>query len=855
MRNLFRFVSLRRLRAQKARSLLTTFGTALGVAMFVAVVVVNTSVLSSFRGSVEAVSGRASLQVSSAGRSGGIPTSRISEVRSVAGVLRASPVLQANVVTRGCGGEALVVIGVDPSMELGMREYAASQGEAVIPDPLQLLRPDAILLTRAFAERQGKAIGDRVELLTKGGVKPFRIVGLLEPKGPAAGFGGNVAVMLLPGAQVAFGRPGRADWFDVETDPALRVDDVASAIRAKMGEGIQVQRPESRSEHVEKMLETFQSGLSLASVVALFVGMFLIYNTMTIAVLQRRQEIGTLRAVGATRAQVLVMFACEAAVMGLVGGGLGVPLGVVLARGALRSVAQVITSVYVLTSATEVHVPPLALPLGILVGVCASTASALIPSFAATRVSPIDAMRRSSGEAGSRRRYLLYMVVGVLSIPVSWWLVTAEPIPKTSWNGFLAVFVLLGGFSLFSPGATLLVARGPRMIVGDLLGVEARLARDHLVQSLGRSSVTVSALMIGVAAIVTSASYLESFKRSVVGWIQGSITADMFVASGAPLPGPMSMSIDPEVMSDVSRVPGVLHAMPIHLTRTELRGRTVTLTVLEMPWYRQRASLDILEGDKASVDAALARPDDWVFVSENVARKWGAHRGSRIELETPTGIARLEVGAVVVDYTSDLGTITMDWGTYRKHWGDETIDLIDLYLDPKVDLEDVRKAILAKHGEAHCLFLSSKKELARRALDIIEQSFMVNYALEIVALVVAVLGVMNTLLATTLDRTREIGVLRAIGGTRRQVRKIFTMEAFYLGGAASLLGVATGILLAWVSVTAVNEENPGWTTGFAVPYDFVAIAVAVIMLVSVAAGAYPGRLAGRIHLVKALEYE
>ncbi len=823
--------------------------------MFVAVVVVNRSVLASFRGSVESISGRATLQVSNVGRGVGIPLSRLVDVRGVEGVRRAAPVIQANVVTRGCGGEAIVVVGVEPAQDAEMREYALSQAEISIANPLDLLRVDALLLGRAFAERHSLEVGSTLELLTKGGVKRFRVAGTLEPKGPAAAFGGNVAVMLLPAAQVAFGRPGRADWFDVETDPAVPVDEVAARIRGKMGEGIAVARPESRGEHVERMLETFQAGLSIASVVALFVGMFLIYNTMTISVLQRRQEIGTLRAVGATRGQILAVFCSEAAAMGLLGGAVGVPLGILLARGALGTVTGVITSVYVFTSATEVYVPTGTFPLGILVGMLASAASAFIPSWHATRVPPIDAMRRSSAETRSRSRYVWYHVLGALSIPVAWWLITYKPLPKTNWNGFVAIFALLGGFSLFSPGATLLVARGLRVVFGEVLGVEARLARDHLVQSLGRSSVTVSALMVGVAAIVTSAVYLESFKRSVVAWIEGSITADLFVASGAPLPGPLSMPLDDEVVGDASRVPGVIHAMPIRLTRADLRGKMVTFTILDMPWYSRRANLDVLEGDEQAMLRRMTQPGDWVLVSENVSRKFGLHAGDSFELESPTGMARFEVGGVVVDFTSDLGVIVMDWTTYKRHWEDDTVDLVDLYLDPAVDPETVRSAILSKHGESHVLFVSSKKELSRRALDIIDQSFFVTYALEIVALLVAVLGVMNTLLATTLDRTREIGVLRAIGGTKRQVRKIFMMEAAYLGAAACLLGVATGLVLAWLSVTAVNAENPGWTTGFHVPYDLVGITVLAILAVSVAAGAYPGRLAGRIHLVKALEYE
>ena len=842
------------MRAQKGRSFLTTFGTALGVAMFVAVVVVNRSVIASFRGSVEAISGKATLQVSSAGKGAGIPLSRLPEVR-VAGVRRAAPVIQSNVVTRGCGGEAIVVVGVAPAEDAEMREYALAQADVTIRNPLDLLRLDALLLGKAFAERHGLDVGSTIELLTKGGVKRFRVAGTLEPKGPAAAFGGNVAVMLLPAAQVAFGRQGRADWFDVETEPGVSVDEVAARIRGAMGEGIAVARPESRGEHVERMLETFQSGLSIASVVALFVGMFLIYNTMTIAVLQRRQEIGTLRAVGATRAQILALFCSEAAAMGLLGGAIGVPLGILLARGALGTVAEVLTSVYVLTSATEVHVPTGTLPLGVLVGMFASTASAFIPSWHATRVPPIDAMRRSSAETGNRRRYVWYHLVGALSIPLAWWLITYKPIPKTNWNGFVAIFSLLGGFSLFSPGATLLVARGLRAVFGEVLGVEARLARDHLVQSLGRSSVTVSALMVGVAAIVTSAVYLESFKRSVVGWIQGSITADLFVESGAPLPGPLSLPLDEEVAGDVSRVKGVVHAMPIRLTRADLRGKMVTFTVLDMPWYSHRAHLDVLEGDEKAILQRMAQPGDWVLVSENISRKFDLHAGDTFELEAPTGVARFEVGAVVVDFTSDLGVIVFDWTTYKRHWEDDTVDLVDLYLDPAADPEEVRRAILSKHGESHVLFVSSKKELSKRALDIIDQSFFVTYALEIVALLVAVLGVMNTLLATTLDRTREIGVLRAIGGTRRQVGKIFMMEAAWLGAAASLLGVATGLVLAWLSVTSVNEENPGWTTGFHIPYGLTGLTVLTIMMVSVAAGAYPGRLAGRIHVVKALEYE
>jgi putative ABC transport system permease protein len=243
------------------------------------------------------------------------------------------------------------------------------------------------------------------------------------------------------------------------------------------------------------------------------------------------------------------------------------------------------------------------------------------------------------------------------------------------------------------------------------------------------------------------------------------------------------------------------------------------------------------------------------IVSESFQARFGKQVDDIIELVTPSGPASFKVLGIYIDYSSDIGSVLIDRALYKKYWRDELVDAFDLWFEPGADLAAAIEKIKEDYGERYQLFISTHRELKDAVVRIMEQSFVVNYAVEIVAVVVAIFSVINTLLASVLDRTREIGVLRAMGATQIQVRRIILLEAAWMGLIGGLLGVFAGSVMAYHHVVYNTKLLTGWTFQFYYPYDVAALSVIAAVLLCLSAGYGPAKQAAGTAIVAAIGYE
>ena len=390
--NLLKHISLKRVRLQKVHTLMTVAGICLGVAAIVSIGIVNKSVMHSFEDSINRVTGRAALQVT--GAASGFPEELIDRVQKVQGVEYAVPVIDTQGILVKGKERTLMILGVDVLQDSNIRDYKLADDNADIPDPLLFLaRPDSILLTKEMADREGIAIDQTIQVQTVRGIRTFRVRGLLNPEGPAKTMGGNIAIMDYPAAQMAFGKEGRIDRIDVSLLRGEDIETVRDRIKKTLPEGYTVVTPEGRTRQVEVLISHFQKNINLISFIAVFVGMYLIYNAVSISVVQRRKEIGILRALGTTRGQIIALFLGETAVMAVIGSGLGLGTGIVFAKSALGAVGQTVSELYLRTSVTEISISWPNLAMGFVTGIVASLAAALFPALASTRISPVSAIR------------------------------------------------------------------------------------------------------------------------------------------------------------------------------------------------------------------------------------------------------------------------------------------------------------------------------------------------------------------------------------------------------------------------------------------------------------------------------
>ena len=853
---LLRTVSLPRFREHRLRTALTVLGIALGVAMLIAVVLVNRSILRSFADTLDDISGKADLEVTAAAS---FEEDKVDVVRGVPGVAHATPVLQETAWLRmpGAKGERILVIGVDflGDDDESFRRYDSSEMKAIKDDPIAFLNASThILIGRKLADRLGVGLKGSIPLDTPTGVQSFEVWGFIEDQGVGRAFGGAIAVMYYQAMQVAFDRGTRVDRIDIAAAKGLDVPAVAGAVRAALGPGFDADRPERRNGQVAQMLSGLRLALTMGSMVALLVGMFLIYNTLSISVVQRKRELGILRALGTTRRQLLTLFTLEGALLGAVGSAIGVGIGLLLARGMLGTLSQTVNEIYLQVAAQDVTVEPALLAAAFVLGVLGAVLSAWVPAREATRVNPVETLRTGRApDPPPRRGISLADGLALLLLVLTLIARKLPPVDGQPYGPFAASMFLMLVLALLMPRVIRVVHGALRRPFERALGVEARLANDNVPRDLRRASITAGALMVGVSLTVAFGSFLNSFKDSTLDWVSQTVPADVFVTSGARFSGVKNTPLSDTLRGDLAAIPGVADVDRVRVMNIIYRGTPIKLIAAGLDIFAAHSHMTFLQGSQAVAVPEVQRGD--VMASENLARRYDMHVGDKVELDAPTGRRAYRLAGVIVDYTSDQGTILMDRQTMVRDWNDARVDTYELYLKPGGDPVAVKTAVEQAFGERFNLFVLTNAEFKAELENILDQTFAIMNALELVALIIAVLGVVNAVLATVLDRIRELGVLRAIGMLRRQVRRMVMLEAGILGVSGVLAGLVAGLALAWLLVNDIFLAQSGWYIALHLPFLALLQVTGLVVLVSTLAGWYPAREAARLNVSDALEYE
>jgi len=852
--HLLRRVSLPYARRHLGLTLLTITGVALGVAVFLAIQLASVSLGDALRGTIDRVAGKAQLQVTSG--EVGLPEEALDTVRAVAGVRAAAPAIEAIVQSEKASEGNLLILGVDLTGDRELRDYEFKEDDDAIEDPLVFLaQPDSLCLSADFAARNGLEEEDEIEFETALGPKAFTVRGLLQPKGFVTAFGGNLAVMDVYAAQYVFNRGRRFDRIDVLLEPGVKVADATTAIAAALGPGYVVEPPFRRGAELESLMDAFSASMDLSCWQALFVGIFLIFNVFSVAVTRRREEIGTLRALGAGPARIRQMFLAEGAVLGLAGSLLGVAAGLLLARGTTAFMRELVASAYGLAQVSaEVTWSWPIITVAASLGVAASILAAWYPARAAARLDPVEAlskagsMRFHPASVAGRRIAGLATILAVTAVHLH-----ARAHPQFLWA--LATLGITGvAVILLAPDVTGLASRALRPILARAGGVEGRLAADSLIAAPRRTSATMAALMLSVAFGISQAGYATSFEKSFSRWLEQSLSADFYV-TGTERFLSKAFQFPASYAEEMAAIEGVRHVERIRVIHQRYRGELITLLAMDAEKFLSRADIWVVEGDPSRAKADLAAGRG-VTISDNLAARRGLHAGESIELDTPTGPVSFPIAGVIVEYSSDKGTIYMDRTLFVERWRDDTVDTFDIMLNPGADPARVKASILETFSlRGTRLFVFTGGEFRARISKVTDQFFGVVYVQFGISLLVAVLGIVNSLLISVTERRREIGIFKAVGGLRPQVRWLILIEALAIGSAGTLLGFLLGAYLIDVAVSLLGASMSGWVLPYTYPVAAAAGALPLLLAVALAAAWYPARVALSTPAVEALAYE
>lgn len=850
------------------RTLLTIVGVALGVSASVAVRTANVDVLRSFEQAVMTVAGPTTLEVS--GGETGLDERVITRLRTIAGVTSASPViLQTAVRLKGeQPDQAVQVVGLDLLAEFNTRGFRVSQPETE-NRLLSMIRPEAVFLGAKLAAEWNLSIDDEVELLMGSRRLICRVAGILKNESDRTSSWERMAVMDIAAAQIAFGMVGKLDRIDIVTDDEAIVENVAQELRTILPPHMTVERPANRTRQVEQMVRAFRLNLTVLSWVGLLVGMFLIYNTMAFAVAQRRREIGIYRAIGMTQSRVVVLFLMEAGLFGFLGGIVGSAAGVALAQELVTLLSRTISDLYVPVGASEggflwtSQFWKISLE-GIVIGCVVSMIGAVGPSLDAGRTATVRALAPGDYEASRQLRVGALAGMGVSLLVVTGFLSLPGPIRGVPVSGYAATLSLLAGLACLAP---ICITRWPRRRrymgrEGGTSGVMRGIAVEHASRSPGRNGVTVSALMVGLAIMIGVLVMVRSFRHTVELWVTDTVLADLVVAPSMWLRGTeiggVGRSLPPEWLNILSSIPEVAAVDSYRDIRVEVNGQRVALVSRDLRLHAQWSRYLVRKGD-SSEQLRRAADIHGLLVSEVLADRLGVEEGSTLEILTPSGPARFPIVAVFYDYSTDGGKLLMDRALYRSLWHDDLITVFPVYLSAGANIDRARQRITeqlsgAAGGGLPPLVISNT-ELRTEILDIFDRTFLLTYVLEAIAVIIAMLGIVNTLVTSVLERRREFATLRAIGGSAEQIRQLVLWEAAYLGVVGIALGLIGGGALSLLLIKVINKQSFGWTIQMIVPTGALIQAVVLAIIATLVAGYFPARWAARQPVIDGLREE
>lgn len=902
MLSLYQLLSLRYLWQRWDRAALIIVSIALGVATLVSSRILNQCVETAASETTTPLRGTANLYISNGEL--GVLRSITDEIQAskIPGVASVQPIIFERIMLPGLDDRSGVLIGTELSFQLlGGQNDLKVKIEVTSEAPLLQLAPvyaaakagkfaeasslwdripgRLVIISRALYEERKARGGAGTPFVVRYGSRDLNCLPIgvvdIEPDSPIASLGKNFVGMEIGQAArfvrsgpapmtaaVAGGmidaawdiaHPQRVNRIDLFLEPGINQADAEYAqaqIEQLVGDRARVTTPETQGQSTQEIVSGFQVGFLLCSLGAMVVGLFLVYNALSVTVAERRHDIGIMRSIGATRGQIIRVFTLAAFVLGVLGAALGVPLGIGLARFTLYQFREELSAIFLNPDVDPGAPSWTTISMAMIAGIVTALAAALIPAVQAASDQPAEAVRRGPGGRGgpwqlAHRATCATLIAGGVAM-----ILTRHMLPPRV-GAFGGMMTALVGMLLAAPIFVAVLVRLSQPILRRVLPIEARLAADNLIRSPGRTGVVIGALGAGVAVMIQTAGVGRSNEEPVTRWIEELIQADHFVFAGSLAGATSSQApMEPQVAKDLAAIQGVESVSAIRYVRPEYRGTIVFMTALDVAKFAEASQARAASGlpDLDKLRRISGRRE--VVVSENFIQKHGIRVGDTLTLPGPKGAVTLTVTDSMIDYSWNRGAIFIDRKVYAELFQDDRIDVCHVFLKSP-DAAEALRTNVANRGLATVDRATIKSFLG----DLIERVYKLAYLQQIVVGIVAALGVVTALLISVLQRKRELGLLLAVGATPWQVIRTVLAEAALMGIFGTLLGVLIGLPMQWYVLRVVMLEESGFVFDLIFPWRQAILISSGAIFIATLAGLLPAMHAVKMRITDAIAYE
>ena len=599
------------------------------------------------------------------------------------------------------------------------------------------------------------------------------------------------------------------------------------------------------------MTRAFATNLHAMSLLALLVGLFLIYGAVSFAVLQRRRTFAVLRALGAKRSDIVRLIVTEASILGGVGALLGLAAGVALGRGLVALVSRTINDLYFVVAVNSVALPRGALAEAAAAGLATALLAALLPAWEAARVEPHLGLKRSTLEARAAvLARVLVPVSALLALGAGAIVLTTS---RSLTAGFAALFLLLLSVASATPALLGAAAQWAARLAGR--SPVGRLALSAVAGSLSRTGVAVASLGLAIAAMIGVSIMVGSFRDSLHEWLTRTMRADLYVAVPGPGFGRPERRIEPAVLAAITSVPGVARFTATRNATVDSSHGPISIAAVSFPPGMQTGVELVGQRGSSAAEAWRAFARGAIFVAEPLAWRLDLHRGHTLELDTAAGARNFEIAGLYREYGNGRGGVLIDRGVYRRLWHDDGVSSVSLTLSPGVSPSAAVPALRRAAAGRQALYIGSNGDILALSMNIFDRTFVITRVLYWLAAGVAAIGLTSSLLAWELERSRELGVLRSLGLTPRGAAVLIEAQTIFMGLVAFVAAVPAGLLAAELLVTVVNRRAFGWLIDFHLQGAELADALWLAVAAAAVAGVYPAWRTARASVAAHLREE
>jgi putative ABC transport system permease protein len=863
----------RYLSGRKLRSFLTTLAVMFGVLVIFGMNILIPSMMAAFQATMLAASNTVDLTVTLR-TDGGFSPDALAQVESTEGIAIAHAMLQRPVnlpvdfydgdPNRADAVSLVNLVGLDPAESLGIRNYTVQEGRFLEPGDTGVA-----VISSALADNLALQVGDKLRLPTAGGLAELTIAGIHPPR---ARPGNEEVVVTLPDAQRMLGMPGQISVIEANyanaADKASR-EAVEAAIRAKLGDAFDYNALSTSSDMFAN-LQIAQSLMTAFGFLALFMGAFIIFNTFRTIVAERRRDLGMLRAIGASRRTVLWLILTEGLIQGVVGTALGLALGYLFALGALSAASPMMEKMLHVRMGAIV-VSPAILVVSIVLGVGGTLLAGLFPALQAGRVTPLEALRPTVDAVKQQRAIGIGAIVGIVFVVLALVVLFAGNAQIVGLGALLFLF----GLVLIAPALIRPIAVFFGAIIAKIFAREGTgyLAQGNLTRQPTRVAVTASTTLVALAIIVAAGELAVSVNNGFVGVMRKSLGSDYLFIPPAVAVWGNNLGADQSMTEQMKQVEGVGAVSSLRFAQSiadvkppetaaskkfqtgdTSKGVMVTLLGIDPVTYPQVAGLSFSDGDPDGAYAALQGEERTMIVNGPFAATAGVKIGDLVPMITAQGRHEYRVVGIGSDYLNTKivtgyiahAQMTADFGVTQDVF-------VQLNLEPGADAAAVEPALKQIKRDFPQFSMVSGLEYRRQNEQLFQVAFSAIYILFAFLAIPALIAMLNTLAIGVLERTREIGMIRAVGATQRQIKRMVTAEALLLAAFGTTFGILAGLYLGYVMVVAF--AGAGFPVQFYFPWTGVIVTVVIGLLFGLLAALAPARRAANMEMIAALRYE